>query len=516
MSQALASVDIPEGGRSFGVNLWEFARHFPGRLRDTHFWVIQFLVLATTAFHYSLEARLGADISSIHHIPVTLYLIAVVYAGIHYRLEGGILTALLAVVLTIPSIAIWHRESLMWVGEIVQLMVAVGVGAVVAWRVELEADHRRRAEGTSQRLALLHDVSMAVSQTLELERVLDDTLARVAKALESDRAWTSVWDGPEGRPTLLAQAGEPICDNEPRSRLVWETSSCRIQLTGAPAVLDNRAVAVPLTADGKLVGAFGVACRNGKVYTSDDVELLAAMANHVAVAMDNARLYRDERQMQEALRHYVGQITRAQEEERKRIARELHDDAVQNLVLLCRQLDFVLDAGGGRSKDRQERFTELRALAESTLQSMRRFSRDLRPSVLDDLGLVPAIEWLTSDLARRSGTATSLEVSGEVRRLGTEAELLLFRIVQEALRNVEKHSGAPRVNVAVTFDDGEVAVTIADDGCGFRIGPVKDETYTGGLGLLGMQERANLLGASFDIDSRPNEGTQIKVVAPDS
>jgi len=192
----------------------------------------------------------------------------------------------------------------------------------------------------------------------------------------------------------------------------------------------------------------------------------------------------------------------------------LHDDAVQNLVLLCRQLDLVLDSGRRPSKESLNQLSQLRVLAESSLQAIRRFSRDLRPSVLDDLGLIPAIEWLALDLSKRTGMAASLEVNGPVKRLASEAELLLFRIVQEGLRNAEKHSGASTVTVAVTFDDAHVTLTVNDDGRGFRVGPLKDGIYSGRLGLLGMQERANLLGASFDIYSRPGRGTQIKVVAP--
>lgn len=516
MREAAALLGVAPAGRVLGVDLLTFIRHFPSRLRETHFWLIQALVFTVTAFHYGLEAAdIGGPFSSVHHIPVTLYLVPVSYAGIHYSLEGGILTALWVVVLTTPSIAVWHRESFMWLGETAQLLVTVGAGVIVAWRVEREASQRRRAEAVSRRLALLHDVSTAVTQTLDLERALDETLARVAAALESDRAWISVWEGPEGGPTLLSQVGEPIClaDSGQDDGLVWEKVSRQIRLTAAPTVLENLAVAVPLVAEGKVLGALGVAWRNGRLYTADDIELLAAMANQIAVAMDNARLYRDELRMQEALRQYAGQVTRAAEEERKRIARELHDDAIQGLVLLCRQLDLVLESGRP-GKGSLKQLTELRGLAESSLQAIRRFSRDLRPSVLDDLGLIPAIEWLASDLSKRTGVAASLEVNGPIKRLASEAELLLFRIVQEALRNAEKHSGASKVRIAVTFADSQVSLTVADDGRGFRLGPIKDGTYSGKLGLLGMQERAHLLGASLEIHSQPGKGTQIKVVAP--
>lgn len=214
----------------------------------------------------------------------------------------------------------------------------------------------------------------------------------------------------------------------------------------------------------------------------------------------------------ERLQFYLHQVTRAQEEERQRIARELHDDTAQALVLLCRGLDALTDQGGSLSPAAVSRLEELRRLADSTLESVRRFSRDLRPPVLDDLGLMPAIEWLLSDLSRRQGTLTQLEVEGTPRRLLPDAELALFRIVQEALRNVEKHAAASKVMVKVAFNEGHVRVSVSDDGKGFR-GPLtlQDMAVRGKLGLLGMQERAQLLGGKLALHSQPGEGTSVTV-----
>ncbi len=218
----------------------------------------------------------------------------------------------------------------------------------------------------------------------------------------------------------------------------------------------------------------------------------------------------EQERRQEEMRTYVREVTRAQEEERTRIARELHDDTAQSLVLLCRGLD-VAARGGAPS----EKLEEMRSQAESLLENVRRFSRDLRPSILDDLGLLPAIEWVAAEMTGRGTASASVKVEGTPRRLSTEAEIVLFRIAQEALRNVEKHAGPCSASVEVNFGPKDVALTITDDGRGFEP-PEQGARMArlGKLGLLGMQERAELLGAEFAIESRPGRGTSVRVRLP--
>ncbi|HWQ28365.1 MAG TPA: ATP-binding protein [Dehalococcoidia bacterium] len=503
--------------RSAALQVGEFLRRLPLRLRERHFWFIQATLIVVTVVHYGLEATGStANVSAIHHIPVTLYLIAVVYAGIHYGFEGGIMTALGVLLLTVPSIVFWHRATLMWVGEVVQLTLTLGVGAVIAWRVELEATYRRQAEATSRRLALLHDVSSAATQTLKLDRTLNDAVRKVADALESGSAWVAAVENPDQEPTLLAWAssGAPGRTPSPSSWPVWKEIAREVSATGGAVAKEGLGAGVPLVADGKLLGVLGVGTSSTRGYAPEDLDLLTAMANSIAVAIDNARLYRDELNLRHTLRAYAAQVTRAQEEERSRIARELHDDTVQSLVQLCRELDDTLAARAGRSgecKQCARRLADARTLAQDTLEAVRRFSRDLRPSVLDDLGLIPAIEWLVTDLAKRTGVSARFHLRGEPRRLSAEGEILLFRIVQEALRNVEKHAQASTVDVTVECDEPTMTISVRDDGRGFRVHRIKDGVYRGQLGLLGMQERAHLLGAALDVMSRPGAGTEVTV-----
>jgi two-component system, NarL family, sensor histidine kinase DegS len=157
----------------------------------------------------------------------------------------------------------------------------------------------------------------------------------------------------------------------------------------------------------------------------------------------------------------------------------------------------------------------LRELATSTLEELRQFSRDLRPSLLDDLGLVPALEWLILDIGDRTSIETEFLVDGEVRRPESEVEVALYRIVQEAVRNVEHHAGATRVEVAVRFEADRIHISVRDDGHGFQV-PADLGTLisSGKLGLMGMQERAQLAGGSFRLNSHRGVGTVVAIDMP--
>ncbi|GAI55604.1 unnamed protein product, partial [marine sediment metagenome] len=178
-----------------------------------------------------------------------------------------------------------------------------------------------------------------------------------------------------------------------------------------------------------------------------------------------ARDITEEKRMKENLRFYLGQVTRAQEEERKRIARELHDDTSQALVVLSRQLDD-LASSSKLPKDKRLLLEDLRQQTNSIMEGVRRLSQDLRPPILDRLGLLPALEWLASNVSNNSGIAIEVKSQGAGRRLSAEVELLLFRITQEALSNVWRHSQATRAEVLVEFDRGKTRITVKDNGKG--------------------------------------------------
>jgi signal transduction histidine kinase len=197
---------------------------------------------------------------------------------------------------------------------------------------------------------------------------------------------------------------------------------------------------------------------------------------------------------QASLKNFIGLALRAQEEERFRLSRGLHDETVQELVIAKTALEHVLGSRGKRA-----RLQLVDAALQRCIDDIRRLCRALRPSVLDDLGLVPALDWLLSDLAGRTEIRIALEAPGDRLPLTSEQELVIFRIAQEALHNVERHAHASRVVVHLANDPGRFCLEVFDDGGGFDPAHVRQ----GSLGLAGMQERASLIGAKFDVSSRP-------------
>lgn len=220
----------------------------------------------------------------------------------------------------------------------------------------------------------------------------------------------------------------------------------------------------------------------------------------------------------EELKFYVTQITRAQEEERKRIARELHDDTIQELITLSRDMDDLTELKTKPVEDLRDgrrKIEAARQKVDTILKSVRQFTRDLRPSVLDDLGLVPALEWLTSDMSNRFGIPINTSIIGSERNLDPDTTLAMFRIVQESLTNAGRHAQASQIQVNLKFTRKTASLSIIDDGKGFT--PPKQIsrlTKLGKLGIAGMYERAQLIGATLSIKSNRNKGTTISLELP--
>ncbi|GAA5511450.1 hypothetical protein Dcar01_00160 [Deinococcus carri] len=207
------------------------------------------------------------------------------------------------------------------------------------------------------------------------------------------------------------------------------------------------------------------------------------------------------------LRSYLTLFTQAQEEERRRISRELHDDTAQVLVATSRRVGRLARDLAGPQRERAD---DILGDLQQAIESVRRFARNLRPSVLDDLGLLPALEWL----AGQARTDTRLEVSGAERRLAPALELTVFRLAQEALTNVDKHARASSAAIRVAFDVGEVRVAITDDGQGFTAEQAQARAQAGHLGLLGLRERVTLAGGDLAVDSDPGRGTRLTFTLP--
>jgi len=246
---------------------------------------------------------------------------------------------------------------------------------------------------------------------------------------------------------------------------------------------------------------------SANIYDKNGKTLLATIAQGQDIT--------ERRRAEENLRYYLQEITRAQEEERKRIARELHDDTAQVLGSLSRQLDNFIRKKHGFAPNEVLFLKDLQAQLNRGVQGIHRFVEDLRPSLLDDLGLIPSLKSLAKGLQEYDGIGTELKVLGGERRFSPEVESLLFRIVQEALNNIRRHAQASQAQVVMEFAEDRIKVTISDNGRGFELsGRVDDLPRSGKLGLAGIQERARLLGGTLEVKSTPGKGTTLIVEVP--
>lgn len=236
-------------------------------------------------------------------------------------------------------------------------------------------------------------------------------------------------------------------------------------------------------------------------------ELESSRDNLRAAAEENAALYEEVKRKDAARGELLKRVISAQEEERRRIARELHDETSQNLTVLAMGLETADGAAKGK-------LAGLRDLTVKTLDGVHRLVYDLRPSVLDDLGLLAGLRWYAESRLEPLGVRVSLMTTGEERRLPPEIETAVFRIGQEAVSNIARHANASSVFIGVGFHDDRVALEIEDDGTGFDPGVEVSAREGHGWGLVGMRERATLFGGTLDIASAPSMGTRIAASIP--
>jgi signal transduction histidine kinase len=212
--------------------------------------------------------------------------------------------------------------------------------------------------------------------------------------------------------------------------------------------------------------------------------------------------------------HYVAAITSTQEEERKRIARDLHDDTVQSLIAIGQRLELVKGALNDPENART-RLGDVRAMVTGTIASVRQFSRDLRPLALEDLGLAAAMQYLVSQLAQSEGIDVNFKVEGNIDGLSNDMEVAIYRILQESLNNIKKHANATQVEVLAQFTPKTVRLTVTDDGQGFEVPEaITDLASRGSFGVMGLYERAQLFGGEVVVKSQPEQGTTMQMSMP--
>jgi len=234
-----------------------------------------------------------------------------------------------------------------------------------------------------------------------------------------------------------------------------------------------------------------------------------------AITRENERLFQRLIEGERRFRSLAKAVWKVQEDERRRLARELHDGLGQTLTALTHQLGRLQQKiPEGQAGDMAARLADSVELARLALNESRELSRLLRPPVLDDLGLPAALSWLARTLEERTGMHVELTVEGLAERLDADLETLVFRIVQEALTNVLRHAGVDRAEVAVSKSGGSLELHVADRGKGFDPRAVFAPAAATGVGLRGMRDRLELFGGRLELTSTPRQGTVISAVVP--
>ncbi len=214
-------------------------------------------------------------------------------------------------------------------------------------------------------------------------------------------------------------------------------------------------------------------------------------------------------------REYLSQIIEAQENERRRISRELHDEIGQALTAIKFNLDMMDKELPQTLLTVRGRLGDAKSLSNQTLTAMRQLSMDLRPTMLDELGLIPTLRWYIQNFSNRLNIASQFQAVGFEEKLPPQIETAFYRIVQEALNNISKHAGANRVEIFFEHRDSTICASITDNGRGFDLDRVYHPASPGrGFGIIGMQERVSLLGGKMDIQSSPGRGTRIHIKVP--
>jgi PAS domain S-box-containing protein len=399
----------------------------------------------------------------------------------------------------------------------------------------------RQHEALERRLreseAMAH-ISRALSETLEPQSILD-LIAATAQGIVSHTDWTII-HLLRGRPELLypaASAGTvPPADEYviPLNQGIAGYVLAAGHLINVGDVReDSRAsefartvgvramLVAPIQSRNRMIGTISSVSRQPKSFTAEDERLMTILASQAAMAIENAQLFDSQRRaravaefQRERLRELTQRIVSAQEEERLRISRELHDEAGQALTSLKISLDLIRVGLPPEQEALRTRLAGVASLADETMESLRTLAHDLRPPGLDAFGLNVALEGLCYDFSERTGLAVTYR-GLELPELPTTVALSMYRLVQEALTNIAKHAEARQVEVDLTRDDEHLYVSVIDDGKGFVAdADAENPRRRGGIGLVSMRERAELLGGTLTIETSPGQGTHLTARIP--
>lgn len=392
---------------------------------------------------------------------------------------------------------------------------------------ETEQQNRKAAE-------ILSAASVALAQTLDIQMVMETILDYAQFVLPADVAFVILSEGGERyriravrtnddynglRESLLDRSIDVLGDPIVRSYITNAENTYIPDPREVPAwnpppelAFLNCWLGIPLESVGKILGVVVTANTTANSFTRHQIHLMEAVVKQAVVALQNAWLFDQVRSGRERLQQLSRHLVEIQENERKYIARELHDETSQSLTSLKIGLQIIEQKAAGHQL-LLDQVAKLKSLADETLESLHRLAVNLRPASLDHLGLVDALTSLMEATRQRSGITAHFKTMGTMRSslLTEEMESSIYRIVQESLTNVIRHAQAAHVDIILEWQEEKIVIIIEDDGIGID---VQKARQSGQLGLIGMQERAEMLGGKLLVDSTPQVGTTLVVEIP--
>jgi signal transduction histidine kinase len=441
-------------------------------LRDHRFWVIQALILAIVTGHLALDLRGARLPGGIPDYPtVGLFLLPVIYAALRFGLGGACASAAWGTVLMLPDLVVVDSRFDVW-GDGTLLAISCVVAVAVGQRVEREASARR---GMGAALAAHQAAEARFRAIFEASSVPALVVDASGRLRQSNPAAAELFG------SRLEQGGlAELIGREPSMSLLGGSPPSELVLTSATQA---KLVLHPLLTKLRDEGAG---------------DLFQIAFQDVTTEVERQRL----------TAAFAAQARQAQEDDRERIARGIHDEPLQTLIYLARRLETV----GHRTGVPESSTEELEALRVGVLgvvAELRRLADGLRPPALDDLGLETSIRQLANSFSARTGLGTKVWTRGRELPLDRERRTDVYRVVQEALGNVERHARATQVLVRIIFTPAALRVVVADDGRGFPA-----ESLCSGRGMVAMRERAALAGGRVDVRSLPGHGTAVRVTVP--
>ncbi len=385
-----------------------------------------------------------------------------------------------------------------------------------------------------QDLLALNTIANVMSQSLDLDTVLSGALDKTLEIMQRSTGGILLLDEEkqmlcyrvhrglskkyvegmclglgEGIAGRVAQTGEAILVEDVSA----DSRAARLDLIAAEGI---RAFAsVPLLSKGKVLGVINIASHEVGRLSPEDVQLLDSIAAQIAIAIENARLHQEVRRKEEIRGELLRDMFSIQEEERRRIARELHDETSQYLASLAASLEAATGMLPASEDKAKAMLRKAQALSINILDEIHKLIYELRPTLLDDLGLVVAIRWLLDNILGTAGIRVDSKTRGRERRVPPELEATLFRVIQEAVSNIAKHAHAKKATVSLHFKKSAIRVRVRDDGSGFDVEEaISSKDRPRGLGLLGMKERVELMNGTMSIHSFSGGGTEIDIEIP--